>query len=56
MMTSLLVAWLAAWAAVCAYVGWLAVRNADLARQLADLEQRVEELDTARAGDISRAA
>jgi hypothetical protein len=56
MMTPLLVAWLAAWAAVAAYVGWLGVRNAALARQLADLEQRVEDLDNARPGHISRVA
>jgi CcmD family protein len=54
MMTSLLVAYLAVWAAAAGYVGWLAVRNTELARQLEDLEQRVEFLDNAR--DLSRAA
>ncbi len=42
-MGTLIAAYLIAWTAVTAYVGWLAVQNARLAHRLGELETRKEE-------------
>jgi hypothetical protein len=46
-METLVVAYLVGWAATAAYLGWLAVQNAKLAKRQQELKSMLQERDSA---------